>query len=408
MTDEERKGGNVNIGEVLAKHQESLKAREGVVAMAPGTKIVGGRDTGIPCITVFVEKKLPAAEVPAVAMIPRILEDIPTDVVQAGEVNALPSAPPVPPTVESLSIIDHQSRQRPLVAGISICRENFLPCGTLGCIAYKGSDLCMLSNNHVIALSYLENPNSQPKGGERIRQPSLFDGGGLEDYVATLLDWEPIGPGQTNQMDAAIALLTVPGRPELLELGPYNAVADPEVSMAVAKEGRSSGVTEGLVAYTGASVRVDYGGGLTMWYEGQIALQPSMLAPGDSGSAIVRKADNAVVALGFAGSSTISFATPISRVFERFGLRIRPPGVPIEEALASIAGKYEVVWGFDNKGKTFTKYDPQAPPYASDLKTLRKGDAYWIKVTETAVLNYGGGEVELTPDWNAIGWLEND
>ena len=234
--------------------------------------------------------------------------------------------------------------------------------------------------------------------------PTILAIENIEDYVAQLLEWEPILPDRNNTMDAAIAKLTVPAKPELLGLGEYKATAEPEVGMEVAKSGRSSGVTYGKVLGIDATIMVNYGLDAPMTFEGQVALEP-MLIPGDSGSAMVRKSDNAVVALGFAGSDQISFATPIGKILDRFGLKLML-GVPVEEALASIVGKYTRVWGFEAATQTWKLYDPAAPAFVCDLKVLRKSQGYWIGMKENATLTYKGFTWELFEGWNLIGWLE--
>jgi hypothetical protein len=237
-----------------------------------------------------------------------------------------------------------------------------------------------------------------------VYNPAVLAIDNIEDYVARLLEWEPLLPNRNNTMDAAIAGLTVAAKPELLGLGEYKATAEPEVGMEVAKSGRSSGVTYGRVLGVDATIMVNYGLDTPMAFEGQVAMSPMMI-PGDSGSAIVRKGDNAVVALGFAGSDQISFATPIRRVLDRFGLKLTL-GVPVEQALESIAGKYTRVWGFDSAAQAWKLYDPNVPAFVNDLKVLRKSQGYWIGMKENAALAYKGFTWELFEGWNLIGWLE--
>jgi hypothetical protein len=54
------------------------------------------------------------------------------------------------------------------------------------------------------------------------------------------------------------------------------------------------------------------------------------------------------------------------------------------DALASIAGEYGMVYGFDSSDVTspWEKYDPGAPPFANDLNEMIPGGGYWIKVSE--------------------------
>jgi hypothetical protein len=57
---------------------------------------------------------------------------------------------------------------------------------------------------------------------------------------------------------------------------------------------------------------------------------------------------------------------------------------PIAEALASVEGKYVLVYAYDpsDAPDPWKKYDPGAPPYANDLNEMKPGWGYWIKVNE--------------------------
>jgi hypothetical protein len=58
--------------------------------------------------------------------------------------------------------------------------------------------------------------------------------------------------------------------------------------------------------------------------------------------------------------------------------------LPVHEALASIEGKYEIVYAFDasDTADPWKKYDPSAPSYTNDLTEMQPGLGYWIKVME--------------------------
>ncbi len=62
--------------------------------------------------------------------------------------------------------------------------------------------------------------------------------------------------------------------------------------------------------------------------------------------------------------------------------------VALPEALASIAGKYNLVYAYDasDAADPWKKYDPTAPPFVNDLTQMRSGVGYWIRVTATATL----------------------
>jgi hypothetical protein len=80
----------------------------------------------------------------------------------------------------------------------------------------------------------------------------------------------------------------------------------------------------------------------------------------------------------------------------------------IGDALASIAGKYEVIKGFDAETGSHT-YVPGETTY-NTLHYLSPGYGYWIKMTEDAVLVIQGkrvnpeGTMNLSAGWNLIGY----
>ncbi len=85
--------------------------------------------------------------------------------------------------------------------------------------------------------------------------------------------------------------------------------------------------------------------------------------------------------------------------------------------LANIAGKYDLVYGWDGTkapGNTWMKYAPGGPPYANDLKDLHETMGFWIHVTSTSniVLNVNGNAPTSTDitlsatggGWNLVGF----
>lgn len=115
-----------------------------------------------------------------------------------------------------------------------------------------------------------------------------------------------------------------------------------------------------------------------------------------------------------AGWNLVSFTTAVC-----YYTGEEPPAVPmlegvrfqqvasLNDVLASIDNKYEVVRGFD-AGGTHT-FDPAAPAF-SDLDYLAPGYGYWIKATEDCELELTGGRVSplsrlaLTGGWNLVGY----
>ena len=58
--------------------------------------------------------------------------------------------------------------------------------------------------------------------------------------------------------------------------------------------------------------------------------------------------------------------------------------IPVTDAFASIAGKYEAVWSYDAASLRWQSFLPGKPTFLSDLAVLEPGKAYWIKTEENA------------------------
>jgi hypothetical protein len=62
--------------------------------------------------------------------------------------------------------------------------------------------------------------------------------------------------------------------------------------------------------------------------------------------------------------------------------------VALPDALAGIAGKYDLVYAYDaaDTADQWKKFVPNAPPFVNDLTALGPGKGYWIRMTEAATL----------------------
>ena len=70
------------IIETLEEQKDILIGRPGCTGVGLGHKYIKGKSTKQPAITVFVEKKLPAEEIPAEHIIPRKINGYDTDVIE--------------------------------------------------------------------------------------------------------------------------------------------------------------------------------------------------------------------------------------------------------------------------------------------------------------------------------------
>ena len=206
--------------------------------------------------------------------------------------------------------------------------RRFCCSGTLGALVADSSNTqFILSNNHVLADTDTATP------GDAISQPGLVDVGCVltaanSNTVAHFSTTKPLG---TANIDAALAQV-VPGAVNttgnILDVGmPSSTEASPAVGDAVAKSGRTTGLTCATIGSVNTNVAVEYQRGcgkgkkFKVIYLNQVLVNGSAFsAAGDSGSLIVTQAAAQPVALLFAGSSTTTVANPISDVTNAFGV----------------------------------------------------------------------------------------
>lgn len=232
-------------------------------------------------------------------------------------------------------------------SGGNINDEDATECagGTLGSLVVRAGTQYILSDNHVLARS------DAASLGEAIIQPGLIDtpspcssaGSNTVAHLSQFINLEQPAGCTTNcspPADAAIAQAVsgaVDTSGNIIELGdssngsgvpsngPPASTILPVSSLipnttAVAKSGRSTGLTCGVIEATSLDVQVQYQHGLggynfTAMYQNQIAVNGGTFsAAGDSGSLIVSQAGAQPVALLFAGSSSETVGTPVATV----------------------------------------------------------------------------------------------
>jgi hypothetical protein len=228
--------------------------------------------------------------------------------------------------------VDRTARARPAPVGFSVGHPD-ITAGTLGARVTDGTNVYILSNNHVIANS------NNASIGDPILQPGAFDGGSQPgDVIGTLYDFQPISFSSNNTMDAAIAIVDpndVSGSTPAGEAygAPGTGIRTASVGLSVQKYGRTTGHTTGTVAETNVTVSVcfvtrgPFQCAQAATFVGQISISDgSFSAGGDSGSLIVEggSSNPRSVGLLFAGSSTRTLANPIGAVLDRFGVTIDP------------------------------------------------------------------------------------
>ena len=74
--------------DVKRRHENELLRKPNVVAVGVGFRTRGGQTTSEVCIVVSVTRKVPAANLKKSEALPRMLEDVPIDVVETGVIRA--------------------------------------------------------------------------------------------------------------------------------------------------------------------------------------------------------------------------------------------------------------------------------------------------------------------------------
>lgn len=304
---------------MLAKSAEVKQAREpellaysNAVGVGLGFKMINGKETKDVAVVVYVEKKIAREKLPADELIPETLpvpetsEEIKTDVVETGRIEAQ----------------SFKTRIRPVRPGYSIGHYK-ITAGTFGCLVREACLPCrtyILSNNHVLANS------NAAHIGDPILQPGSYDGGTYPaDMVARLSRFIPIhfgSPMRYNLVDAALAqpldqryiIASVAG------LGIPKGTVEATLGMEVVKSGRTTQITTGKVMGIDVTVAVNYGVGVG-YFRNQI-LTTNMSGGGDSGSLLMSRAEQKATGLLFAGSDRVTIHNNIANVLMALGVEI--------------------------------------------------------------------------------------
>ncbi|HZY45866.1 MAG TPA: trypsin-like serine protease [Anaerolineae bacterium] len=319
------------------QYEEYLMQMNNVVATGVGFKIAGSTLTTEPSIIVSVSKKLPLNQLSSADLVPKTVGDVKTDVIETGKIVAFQNL---------------KQRMRPAQPGVSIGHYQ-ITAGTFGCLVKRGSDIFILSNNHVLANS------NNAQVGDPIWQPGRFDNGSSADQIAKLEQFIPIGftgdtttpppndrpgcaplagilslfapkpasqpvtinqPGN-NTVDCAIAkpLTTDLVTSNILSIGIPIGVGNATLGTPVQKTGRTTGYTTGQISQIDVTVTVDYDGQAAT-YRNQLMAGP-MSAGGDSGSAVLDM-NKRVVGLLFAGSDTSTIMNPFQAVLNALEVQL--------------------------------------------------------------------------------------
>lgn len=315
-------GGVVSRSPTISVAAAVAAAGRNVHAVGIGRKLTEGKRDSVKCVRVYVVQKLPLSLLSPRDVIPSEIDGIPTDIVEAEppfafmakKAAAKKAVRPGNPAAATACTVDRRKRQRPVIGGISAGHHD-ITVGTLGCFckstnpADDSAQIFALSNNHVFAKVNLA------VDGDPLYQPGAADGGGINDYFATLHRFVPIRLGGVlaNRVDAAIGkpIASVGIDPKVCTIGEISGTLQATEEMLVRKHGRTTGYTEGRIDdedYSGL-VGMDHDDpGVVALFENQLRIvaegsQPFGLG-GDSGSAVVHRTQSKVVGLYFAGPTS--------------------------------------------------------------------------------------------------------
>ncbi|MBN1992391.1 MAG: trypsin-like serine protease [Anaerolineae bacterium] len=334
---------HIELDQAISIKRQNLNhlfSRRNVVGVGVGYKESEGVLTDELAVVVNVAQKVPKAQLAESDTVPRDLDGVRTDVVETGRFLAGQGYAQ-----------GTKDRWRPTIpAGVSIGHVE-VTAGTLGCLVRRGSEIFILSNNHVLA-----NVN-QARPGDAIIQPARYDGGTLADQVATLAEYIPIdfggtssdcnvatglekalnaiaqalgsqhrmtayraSPGQ-NLIDVALARPLNPNQfnPEILKIGRPKGVHQATLGTNVQKTGRTTDHTRGQIVQIEVTTSVEYNGRIATFTDQLMA--NGMSAGGDSGSAVLDE-QGYMVGLLFAGSNVATLINPIQTVLSLLNVEI--------------------------------------------------------------------------------------
>jgi len=321
------------ITKAAEKQQDAFFAKQNVVGVGTGHRIKEGKDTGEPCIMIFVSQKLDKMLLREYDIVPKEIKGLKTDVVETGDIFAGEDSAAENAEVtlkEEIGIEVLKQRIRPIMGGYSVGHYR-ITAGTIATCVYDISPFpgiprryYILSNNHVLANS------NNARIGDPILQPGPYDGGAVpKDIIARLSRFVPIRfktptSTQINYVDAAIAEGEFHNLDrEIYWIGYVQQVkSNPKVGDIVEKTGRTTNFTTGRIIALDSTVDVNYGGGRVARFARQI-VTTNMSAGGDSGSLVCDIKEGAVGLL-FAGSPQVTVLNNILYVQKLLRIRLHP------------------------------------------------------------------------------------
>ena len=282
----------------LEKHKKSLLAIPGCTGVAIGFKQVRGKESDRLAIIVFVKQKRAAPH--KMTVIPRILEGVPTDVVEQEVLRAdlLDSGP-------GLAGPDPFARYDELFCGLSVTPSEASPTwGSVGCFIRTPGDLrqgvkpgdYLMTCQHVLRYVTLDDQSViQPSDGIAAPRDYLC-GNYVQGYQDATRDCAIVNVGFGRTFKNAVPDFADPHRMKQL-----SGVAAAAPGQEVYKYGATTRITKGRVAL------VNYNPPNT-GFQNVILIRSEQgerqvwVAKGDSGSVTMLQSNDCVIGLNFAGT----------------------------------------------------------------------------------------------------------
>ncbi len=307
------------------KAKNRLMKLANVHGVGVGLKRTSGKLTSELCIRVYVDKKLPLDQLETHDVVPREVDGVPTDVIEANLTFLVCDPQGSSPNVVRGSSVE---------GGKSIGLLDERGIGTLGMAVFDVEthrDM-LLSNAHVLSNGGLVRGTPVIQPGGRAVTSDLSDGGTIADVVGRIergiLD---------EELDAAVAHVSGHRFLEksVLGIGMVRGAGTPALGMEVRKSGRTSGVTSGIITDIDAELPISDSSGRIRRMRGLIVAESDVeiSCPGDSGSVMLDN-NNRAVALLFAGDVDVAAACRMDLVLERLGIRL-DRGVDMQTIVAS-------------------------------------------------------------------------
>lgn len=274
-------------------------------------KITAGENTGEPCLTVFVTKKLEKTQLKSKNIVPESIDDKKTDVVEIGTVTAPPTYSMMP---EATDI--RKKKHRPFKMGISISNIT-VSAGTPGGVVLLNGKKHAATNTHVGCESIRKDLKDQERAN---CQPGTYDGGSNDDIFGAVRKAIIMPTGQPAFNDFCIIEPDDEDDidPDIYEIGIPTGVCTVKIGDQVQKSGRTTGLTSGKVTSLSATILVSYGEG-TVTHKACI-LVTDMSDGGDSGSWMLKGTE--VWGYLFAGSDTTTVCHEIQNATSATGCSV--------------------------------------------------------------------------------------